>query len=298
MKSILLFFVCILLASAANASELSTEAEEDRSGVAVYANNGYYSPVTITLTVDADNMAGAVGGPLIVAARSSALLFDLKRKDMRKPWRYSYEYKYQLGVLNAEQSARAVYNLPFAEGSTVKGGQGFNGAFSHQGHSTFAVDFPVKEGTPVYPAREGVVVRVIDKFSEGGTDEKYRPLGNTVWILHDDDTIGRYFHFKHKGVRVKPGQEVGRDTIIGLSGNTGYSSGPHLHFEVCAPNDELEFQSLEFYFTDRKGERFTIKERNTRSIGERVPAGCDSWSFNTRIVFSELLKWSVGYVRV
>lgn len=266
MKPIFLLLALAFPTAVASASELFTEAEEHASGVAVYARNEYFSPVTIALTVDADNMEGSASEFLIVPAKTTELLFDLTRQDKRRSWRYSYEYKYQLGKLNAEHSRRAVYNLPFKRGTVVKGGQGFNGAFSHQGNSSFAVDFPVPEGTPVYPAREGVVVKVIEKYSEGGTDEKFRPLGNAVWIIHDDGTVGRYLHFKHEGIEVEPGQEVDRNTVLGFSGNTGYSTGPHLHFEVGAPNKDLEFNSIEFFFTNKKGEEFTVVKRRKYTV--------------------------------
>lgn len=78
-------------------------------------------------------------------------------------------------------------------------------------------------------------------------------------ILHNDSTIGRYLHFKHKGVAVKLGQKVKRNTIIGYSGSTGYSSNPHLHFAVTSPIDGSNSKSLEFYFSDKEGNAFTTK---------------------------------------
>ena len=51
-------------------------------------------------------------------------------------------------------------------------------------------------------------------------------------IKHADDTFGVYWHMKHNGVLVKVGDKVKQGDDIARSGNTGNSSGPHLHFDV------------------------------------------------------------------
>lgn len=122
--------------------------------------------------------------------------------------------------------------LPFEDGTRVEFGQTFHGSFSHQGNAAYAVDFPVPVGTPVHAARGGRVWAVFDSSSTGCESERCAEQGNYVIIDHGDGTFGRYWHLAHRGALVKPGDVVCRGQRIATSGNTGWTSGPHLHFEV------------------------------------------------------------------
>ncbi|MFD5318323.1 peptidoglycan DD-metalloendopeptidase family protein [Streptomyces sp. NPDC127098] len=96
---------------------------------------------------------------------------------------------------------------------------GVAGSMWSSGHHTGA-DFPVASGTPVAAITSGEVV-------SAGTVNSY---GNEVIIRHDD---GRYSQYAHlSSISVSAGQTVSTGDQIGLSGSTGNSTGPHLHFEV------------------------------------------------------------------
>ncbi len=82
------------------------------------------------------------------------------------------------------------------------------------------IDLGVRPRTPVYAARSGKVIRA----------GWYGGYGNLVVIKHDDDYITRYGHLSK--IRVKVGQRVTPQQIIGLSGSSGHATGPHLHFEI------------------------------------------------------------------
>lgn len=82
------------------------------------------------------------------------------------------------------------------------------------------IDIAVAEGTPVRPAASGIVV-----FS--GQRPGY---GYTVLIEHDNGMVTLYGH--NSRLVVTPGQPVDVGTVIAFSGNTGRSTGPHLHFEA------------------------------------------------------------------
>jgi murein DD-endopeptidase MepM/ murein hydrolase activator NlpD len=82
-------------------------------------------------------------------------------------------------------------------------------------------------------ARGGVVMQVESDFEKAGLNlEKYGGRANFVRILHDDGTMGLYAHLDLDGVLVRVGQRVHTGQQIGRSGNTGFTTGPHLHFAV------------------------------------------------------------------
>ena len=125
-----------------------------------------------------------------------------------------------------------VYAMPVPGSSGWQLGQGFHGGFSHSDEQNrYAVDLVVNVGTPVLAARGGVVMQVESGFDAAGLSRKrYATRANLVRILHDDGSMGVYAHLKENGVYVQVGDRVGIGQQIALSGNTGYSTGPHLHF--------------------------------------------------------------------
>lgn len=125
--------------------------------------------------------------------------------------------------------------------------QGFGGGFSHNdAQNQYAVDFAADVGTPVVAAREGVVMQVESDFAKAGLNrEKYGGRANFIRILHDDGTMALYAHLRTEGVLVRVGQRVRKGQQIGLSGNTGFTTGPHLHF-VVQVNRGMKLESLPF----------------------------------------------------
>jgi len=89
--------------------------------------------------------------------------------------------------------------------------------FMHQG-----IDLAVPQGTPIYAASDGVVSGA---RPNGG-------YGNWIRIDHSDGFATAYGHLSRFAPGIKPGVQVARGELVGFSGNTGRSTGPHLHFEV------------------------------------------------------------------
>lgn len=69
-------------------------------------------------------------------------------------------------------------------------------------------------------------------FGPGGADRSMRPFANYIIIKHADGTFAEYVHLQKDGALVRMGDEVTVGQPIGLSGQTGFASKPHLHFDV------------------------------------------------------------------
>lgn len=135
------------------------------------------------------------------------------------------------------------YAFPWL-GGPFRVSQGPNGRFSHFGpKGRYAMDIAMPEGTTIVAAREGVVVRVENSQTGRGSN----PSGNFVRVLHADGTMGVYLHLMRGSVVVGEGQRVKQGQMLAKSGNTGNSSGPHLHF-VVQRNVGLALESIPYQF--------------------------------------------------
>ncbi len=154
------------------------------------------------------------------------------------------------------------YLLPFAHGEKYRVTQGYHGDATHQGEHAYAVDFDMPEGTPVHAARGGIVVETRADATEGGRAGRFREEddGNYILIAHDDGTFASYAHLRHGGVAVEVGDTVSAGDHIGYSGNTGYSSGPHLHFDVRKPTRDGELRTVPTRFRSVDGAVDTLEE--------------------------------------
>lgn len=166
------------------------------------------------------------------------------------------DFDVQSGDPNAKPDA-TLYGFPFAKGATFKCVQTFGGKHSHVGSKS--VDFEMPVGTPVHAAREGVVVKTKTDSNTGGNDPKFESDSNFIEILHADRTYGRYEHLQQAGSKVSVGDKVIKGFQIGTSGNTGYSAGPHLHFEVAKADGKGGMKSIDWGF-EKDGKKYVPKE--------------------------------------
>lgn len=133
----------------------------------------------------------------------------------------------------AAQAEDVAYRLPF-DAARLRVDQAPQGHFSHDDEENRdAVDFALPEGTLVLAAREGTVMQIQDGFRGNGQDrERDGGRANFVRVLHSDGSMALYGHLQAGGMRVRRGQAVQAGQPLGLSGNSGFSSAPHLHFVV------------------------------------------------------------------
>ncbi|MGF6420379.1 hypothetical protein ABH900_003905 [Stenotrophomonas sp. AN71] len=131
------------------------------------------------------------------------------------------------------QAEDVAYRVPF-DAARLRVDQAPQGRFSHDDEENRdAVDFALPEATLVLAAREGTVMQIQDGFHGHGLDrERDSGRANFVRVLHSDGSMALYGHLQAGGMRVRRGQAVQAGQPIGLSGNSGYSSAPHLHFVV------------------------------------------------------------------
>lgn len=134
--------------------------------------------------------------------------------------------------LHKDSIKNHLYELPFQKKKRYKIMQGFHGNFSHSSdQSRYAIDFKMPIGDTIVAARSGYVVNVISHFTERG-GKSFRSKANQIIIMHDDGTFAYYVHLDTNGTLVKVNDYVEADQPIGISGFTGYTTKPHLHFVV------------------------------------------------------------------
>lgn len=230
--SIVLFLIAGGWAYQSQSVLLYNEKTED--GLIVHGRNENFYPVTVEVNLNIENLEPERKGSLIdvISAKKDKELIRLKVKDIYKEYGVSYRYSYYMGSIFARHDESYAYRLPYRKGSSHRLDQGYGGSFSHYGEITYALDFKMEEGTPVYAARNGLVVATEDRFDQGGPTRDFMPYTNSITILHEDGTFADYAHLKKGGVIVKPGQRVRAGQHIGYSGSTGFTTGPHLHFAV------------------------------------------------------------------
>jgi murein DD-endopeptidase MepM/ murein hydrolase activator NlpD len=159
----------------------------------------------------------------------------------------------ELGRLDADHDDGYLYRLPYGDDVSFPIIQGYGAKLSHRGAERFTLDFGMPVGTPVHAAREGVVVLVEDSHDEGCAHEDCGRFANFVVVLHSDGTTGEYFHLEHGSARVGVGELVARGQWLARSGNTGFSTAPHLHFGVYRTGHDRTTESLAVRFQTRRG---------------------------------------------
>ncbi len=231
------------------------QVESDGDHYDAVVTNTLAGPVEVQLNViNASNLAANPPLPLraLLKPYASVTLAKLGLADPTKPG----GFQLQLAAVPGDPTAQAqpaTYLLP-VETRSWRIDQGWHGVFSHNdAQSGYAIDISVDEGTPVLAARDGVVMQVESDFDKAGLNrEKYAERANVIRIVHDDGSMAVYAHLKLDGALVRLGQHVAAGQRIGYSGNTGYTTGPHLHFAVQV-NRGIDLESIPFQMRSPSG---------------------------------------------
>jgi murein DD-endopeptidase MepM/ murein hydrolase activator NlpD len=147
--------------------------------------------------------------------------------------------------------------LPLECGKSAKISQGNSGSFSHSGKAKYAFDFSLGVGTPMVAMADGIVHHIYDQTGPGdpcydGGGSSCYPYANLVVLLHGDGSTSIYKHLSQ--VSVSLGAFVARGTAVGLSGSTGYSTGPHAHVMRQEDCGQANCQSIPLVFADAPGD--------------------------------------------
>ncbi len=141
---------------------------------------------------------------------------------------------------------------PFPKGKEYKIIQGYKGNFSHKNiFSQNAIDFGLKIGDTITSVDSGYIVGLIQDYKEYGTSKKWleNDKSNFITIYHPQSGLyTQYVHLIHKGSLVKLGEFVKKGQPIAISGMTGFTTTPHLHFNVKIPTNEYGLISTDIEF--------------------------------------------------
>lgn len=265
---LILFLLLALRLAGQNCDDPGVRVTAERSGdtVRIFVETANCLDITLTVTPEVQNMRSSVPLPVTIdtRGRNRVDVVTLRRDDRSQPWSYRYRYSWRYGGRGGRPD-RTVYALPFAGGTGRRLLQGYGGSYSHQAGSPneHAHDWDMPEGTTVLAARAGLVVGVRQDSRAGGPSDQFKNCANYVIIRHDDDTYGEYLHLQPGGAIVRLGDRVEAGDAIARSGNTGFSSRPHLHFAVFRALDGARRETLPVQFRTRDGAVVSLQSGKT-----------------------------------
>lgn len=170
---------------------------------------------------------------LLEEKRQAKIEFEAQLRD------FEAQLQYTLDPTSIPPAGKGVLRWPLSKVTITQyfGNTKFaqSGAYNGRGHN--GIDFRAAIGTPVKSALAGNVV------ATGNTDRFRGCYSYGKWILveHVNGLATLYAHLSD--ININPGESVNTGQVIGYSGNTGYSTGPHLHFSVYA-GDAVEVVRL------------------------------------------------------
>ena len=230
-------------------------------GVGFSVVNDFPVPAHVSLEfTELRNLEADPPEPALRVGPGSAETLAIARPEKRgKAYRYRFQYRFVLGDPAAVHDDSVRYRMPFGGSAPRQLAQGALGSFSHRGN--YAFDFKMPVGTPILAARDGRVIHVVDEYERGGRSKSLAGKANKVVVLHGDGTLARYLHLS-KGIAVEPGQQVAAGDRLGTSGNTGFTTGPHLHFDVVKATAEGDFDSVRILFESDSPQGFVPTARS------------------------------------
>jgi murein DD-endopeptidase MepM/ murein hydrolase activator NlpD len=218
------------------ALRVTVERSDAGAATRLTAVNECLCVVTLRIAITHSDLADIPSGTIYPATTlepgSRQQILEARHGGDARP-QLEYNWTVALGSPQAAHNPLRPYRAPFAVGTSYRVSQAYPDHITHvTPESFFAIDIALPDGTAVYAARAGTVINVRHDGFRGGTVSVMADQANLIEILHDDGTIAVYGHLHWDSIRVRIGQHVALGEYIADSGNTGFSSGPHLHFAV------------------------------------------------------------------
>lgn len=195
-------------------------------------------PIWLTFDSTTSTLTGTPGWE-----RRGSVGFALRASDGKATAVQQVSLTVQAGNPECDQPfgdpANSEYILPYQAGSTyqiIQGNCPLNPAWGH--YQWLAYDFDMAMRDTVIASRAGVI-QAVQSHNPDGTRECGLNKENFVNVLHADGTVMRYVHLARDGALVQREEQVSQGQPLGLSGDSGCSSGPHLH--VTLHHDATHF---------------------------------------------------------
>jgi murein DD-endopeptidase MepM/ murein hydrolase activator NlpD len=172
----------------------------------------------------------------------------------------SYDELTRLAINKEEMLKRIPCVQPIFNQDLIRTSSGFGWRF----HPFYKIkvfhpgfDFAAPVGTEVYATGDGTVEKVENNF---------HGYGNMIMIDHGYGYKTLYAHLS--AFKVVPGQTIKRGQVIGFVGNTGLSTGPHLHYEVWKNGEKVN--PVNYFFNDLSPEQFEQINKISSNIGQTL----------------------------
>lgn len=206
--------------------------ESTKTGYKIYAQNKEFIPVTMVINFEMQNLKIKQKKDyyVIPAQAEKKFIAEMFVENTRFPYQFNYTYLWNYGDFSVDKVAEYVYDLPYQAQQQFQIMQGYNGNFSHQ--NEYSLDFDMPVGTGIVAVRDGIVAKVEDSNSQRCIQKECAQFNNYVLIFHEDGTFSEFSHLDKEGALVKPGDKVTKGQLIAKSGNTGWSTAPHLHLVI------------------------------------------------------------------
>ena len=258
----LIRFVCLLFLSLplaqAETSPVQISVQPSGKYLRLVGRNDGMAPMNVRVDLASSRNVRSDGGMVLHAVLQPGPEKTLARLEpvySREPMEVRWRVSSQLGDPAAVHDEGAHYLLPFSAGRRFQVVQATDGPLTTHNSENMrhAVDIAMPAGTPVLAARSGRMLDSRGWFGEGRSEGEYLGRANFVRILHPDGTWAVYAHLSEINTQLNPGDWVEAGTQIGLSGNSGFSSGPHLHFAVLKNTGSTELALPFQFYTQKRG---------------------------------------------